>query len=204
MLTQTSCLRLLQAEWRFTFPGWDEAGDPDKHLSCQLRLWRGVFQQHQWTCQGLHSPPACQGPKVWSHFWFHGSPNEETSVMWNVHFFLLVNRLLVQKENDNWWQPWTPLDQGEPFISRFCSSTLSRSQNEQRNENTNCGAAVIQPWQVQNYTQPFFYWFLTWCTVDNSRSPTEIFFADLWNCQKCVIGCSVVESLTLTLPGAFP
>lgn len=201
MVTQSSCPRSPQAEWRFTFPGWDEAGDPDKHLGCQLRLWRGVFQQHQWACQGLHSPPACQGSKVRSHFWLHVCPNEETPAMWKIPMsyswivFLCRKRMTIDDSLGHPWIKVSPLFPG-------CSSALSRSPNEQRNENTNCSAAVVRRWRVQNHTRPRCHWWLGWCTVDDSTSPTEIFRPYLWNCQNCVIGYSLLESPTLALPGA--
>lgn len=166
MVTQTSCLRSLQAEWRFTFPGWDEAGDPDKHLCCQLRLWRGVFQQHQWTCQGLHTPPACQGPKVWSGFWIHVSPNENTSAMefpWNFLFFTCELSSCTEKE----WQLTTALDTpGSRWaLLLFPDHKTSRQMKTQ---------TVVQQWFNADDTRPYFYWLLGWCTVDDSRTSLQI------------------------------
>lgn len=60
------CDQLLspQVERGLALPGGDEAGDLDQHIGRQLRLRRGVLQQHQRAGQGLHPTPAGQGPQV--------------------------------------------------------------------------------------------------------------------------------------------
>uniref|UniRef100_A0A8D3EES6 Death-associated protein kinase 3 n=1 Tax=Scophthalmus maximus TaxID=52904 RepID=A0A8D3EES6_SCOMX len=50
--------------WSVAVSGRDQARDPDQHLRGQLRLRRGVFQQHQRAGQRLHTPPVSQGSKV--------------------------------------------------------------------------------------------------------------------------------------------
>uniref|UniRef100_A0A8B9US52 Uncharacterized protein n=1 Tax=Anas zonorhyncha TaxID=75864 RepID=A0A8B9US52_9AVES len=57
------CHHVHPVERGLALPGGDEARDLDQHIGRQLRLRRGVLQQHQRAGQGLHPTPAGQGPQ---------------------------------------------------------------------------------------------------------------------------------------------